>query len=152
VADFSEKDVVFMKSISTLPLFLSLLVLLVSLACGFSLPNTAPTATLPPAVDSPLKLILVGQWKVESGGTWEGSVLTFSDDGKFSIVGGLQEKDAEGIYFFTSEITVAFRLPNYQGTITLEFLKEFDNFNFSSMTVVTSLEPFGTIYSVQRVK
>jgi hypothetical protein len=136
-----------LKPTLKIPFFVLLYVALISIACGM-IPTATPTATLPPAAESSLKSKLIGQWKVVNGGAWGDGILTFSEDGKFSIVGGLQEKDAEGIYYFTSETTIAFDLPKYQGVITLELMND----NITDMTVTTSNEIFGTIYSVKRVK
>lgn len=128
-------------------LFLSLLVLLVSMACGLVLPAAIPTATLPSPVESHLKSEIVGQWKVINGGPWGGAILSFSEDGIFSMTGGLQEPDAKGTYYFSSEDTIAFQLPDYQGTMTLSLASD-----MSSLTVSTSKDPFGIIYSIERVR
>lgn len=110
-----------------------------------------PTATLPAKVDSSLKSKLLGQWKISGetkvDGAWGDAILTFSDDGNFSVIGGLQEKEAKGNYFFTSENTIAFSLPDYQGSVTLEFTGN----DQMSLTVTKSNEIFGLIYSAERV-
>jgi hypothetical protein len=138
------------NKISRIPLFLVLACLIiVSLACKVpALPTPTPTATLLAEVNSPFKSNILGQWKIINGGTWGGATLTFSDDGSFSVLGGLQEKDAKGSYYFTSDNEIAFRLPNYQGTATIEF----DSDNQISLTVITSDQPFGLIYSAEKIE
>lgn len=138
------------NKISRVPLFLVLACLTIaSLACKIpALPTPTPTATLPAEVNSPFKSNLLGQWKIINGGTWGGATLTFSDDGSFSVLGGLQEKDAKGSYYFTADNEIAFHLPNYQGTATIEF----KNDNQISLTVATSDQPFGFMYSAEKVK
>ncbi len=74
-------------------------------------------------------------------------ILLYSD-AKFSIVGGVQEPSAEGTYFFTSTDNIAFRFPKYQGTAKIQFVNQ----DRVGLTVNTSLEPFGTIYGLERVK
>ena len=90
---------------------------------------------------------MVGQWKVVNGGPWEGVILSFSENGKFSISGGTKGITEEGSYYFTSEDTIVFRLPDYQGTMIVALASD-----ASTLTVTNSKEPFGMIYSIQKVK
>lgn len=123
---------------------------LISIACQVSslLPTATPTATLPPAVASPLQARLLGQWKVINGGPWGDAILTFEADGGFTIVDSLQQKDGEGSYFFTSENTIAFSFPNYQGSAEIEFQSDDE----MDLSVTTSDQVFGILYSAERVK
>lgn len=125
--------------------FRLLCVTLIALACGVVLPTAAPTAPLPPAGFSPLEAQLGEHWKVINGGSWEGAALFFGGVGTFNPVNALQVEDAEGVYFFTAENTIAFRLPGYQGIIALEITDG----DINSMTVGRSDE-IEIIYSVER--
>ena len=127
--------------------FLSLFVLAL-ISCGtFSSIVTAPTATLPAKVDSPLKDKLVGKWNVSGSAPWNDTTFTFNDDGSL-VVDGLEGKSLTGSYFFTSENIVAYTLPIEQGTISLEFQGD-DNID---LTITKSSDVFGLIASAQRVK
>lgn len=133
-------------SFSRYLLYLFLFLFLISMACNVSSPT--PTATVQAEVDSPLKINLLGEWKISSGGAWGGATLTFDDDGSFSVRDSSREKDGTGNYLFTSENTIVFYLPNYDGSVVIEFESE----NEMSLTVTTSDGPFGSIYSAERVK
>lgn len=135
------------KSQPILYVFLSLFVLAL-ISCGtFSSIVTAPTATLPAKVDSPLKDKLVGKWSVSGSAPWNDTTFIFNEDGSL-IVGGLEEKSLTGSYFFTSENTIAYILPTEQGTISLNFQDD-DNIG---LTITKSSDVFGLIASAQRVK
>ncbi len=136
------------KSLSSSLLYASVILLSVVLsACSALLPAATPTPTLPARVDSRLRPQLLGKWRANSGGPWNNAILTFGPDDTFSVVGGSQEPNATGTFFFTAENIIAFRLPKYQGTAQIEFLDQ----DTTSLTVTTSLAPFGIIYSIKRV-
>lgn len=118
-------------------------------ACSTAqLPTSAPTATLPTGVDSAFKSHLIGTWKITNGGPWGDALLTFEEEGNFSVTGGLQEPEAHGIYIFTAEDAIAFQFPRYSGTVQIKLLEN----DQLSLTVGTSDSPFGSLYSAVRVR
>jgi hypothetical protein len=135
---------------SRIPVLLALTCLVLgSIACGFPvLPAPTPTPTLPAEVDSALRDPLLGQWRVINGGPWEGATLTFDADGSFTVVGGTQENDDRGSFYFTAEQYIVFTFPDYDGSAYINFITD----NQLAFTSTPSNEPFGVIYTLERVK
>ncbi|MBA3533399.1 MAG: hypothetical protein H0T73_15880 [Ardenticatenales bacterium] len=90
----------------------------------------------------------MGRWHITSGGAWGDSIVTFEADGAMSVEGGAQAMEEQGTYAFTAENTISFQLASFSGTAKIEFPEE----GRLSLTVMTSEQPFGTIYSAERVE
>ncbi len=110
--------------------------------------SPSPAPTLAPSVASPLQEQLVGSWHIINGGAWGDSIVTFGADGAMSVKDTAQAMDERGTYAFTAENTISFQFSDSSGTAEIKFPAD----DRLSLSVMTSEQPFGSIYSAERAE